>query len=205
MHGGTSLLASMLQKSPEADVLIEEKKLLTTPDKFIKADVAHLKQNRVLVNKICLPHYPAYTLEHMFNMYQNPGIVYIFRDFRDTVLSCLDRGGQGIHWGIFWCRQLCASYKYFKDTHPDKTMYVKYENLIREPGKELDKICTFLGCSYTPDMLNFDMVHPGFKKDYGNAICKDNAYKYKNDPRKELVESIFTQTKDVLREFGYET
>ena len=202
MHGGTSLIASMLTSGQQATVMIENRLLLTEEEHYIELDNQHKNLNRPLINKITIPLYPMHSLEQLKTVYGGK-FAFIFRHPIDAILSSLDRGGQGIHWGIYWNNWLIDIAFKHKQKYPDETYIFKYEDLIAEPEQTLIPLCDFLGMTYTDKMLEFEMVNHHFKKAYGNKLCRKNAYKFATDPRQQLVRKIYNQTAPHIVKAGY--
>lgn len=83
--------------------------------------------------------------------------VHIVRDPRDVSRSCIGMGwvGNVFYGSKYWMDPILR----WKDLEPRLAEHqkhqVKYEDLIRDPVRELTKICDFLGVSYDGSMLEY--------------------------------------------------
>lgn len=92
--------------------------------------------------------------------------VFIIRDGRSCVRSKMARAGLDLEAA---CRRwrYAAEVYHFMTRHP-RALCLRYEALLTDPEAELQKVCTFLGVSYAPEMLG-GTAHPRMNPDYRNA------------------------------------
>ena len=83
-------------------------------------------------------------------------IVHMLRDPRDRYASAMKRHGRDVH------RVAAATGRWLGSTRvgfrnrrrwPDRYTLVKYEDLVREPERNVQDLCAFLGEAYDPAML----------------------------------------------------
>ncbi len=59
--------------------------------------------------------------------------------------------------------------------HPDRSLKINYETLVEEPEENLEKICKFLGVSYSPTMINYSQrAEPGWNFGDPTGVFKEN-------------------------------
>lgn len=148
------------------------------------------------------------TLQYIF---QDAKLLHIVRDGRAVAASILP-----LNWGpntidkaaYFWLRNLSyglAAESYFS---PDSVKRVKYENLVAMPEETLQKICTFIGITYHPQMVfgsGFQL--PAYTQNQHALVGKRpdagriNAWEQKLTTREiEIFENI---AGDALQYLGY--
>jgi len=123
---------------------------------------ASLKDNFEIIIEKC----PATTfyIEEVGRHNPHGKFIYIYRNPVDNTFSRVRRDIHTIKWKYsvawWWC-SFHEKALAFKEKHPDKILFVKYENLISNPQTEVQKICDFMGINFESDML-----HPekNFKK-----------------------------------------
>ena len=84
--------------------------------------------------------------------------IHIVRDGRDVFLSLRRRGWRGrtpFQLGRYWrdcVRRADAAFRQLSDS---RRMTVRYEDLVLDTARQLQRICEFLGVSVTPSMVDF--------------------------------------------------
>ena len=83
--------------------------------------------------------------------------IFLARDGRDVVNSLLQRGWQG--WSLYqrslyWTNAILKMDK-FKNRNGQRSFWVNYEDLVRNPEEALRNICAFLNVNYAPAMLTY--------------------------------------------------
>ena len=105
------------------------------------------------------PVYVRYmpTLDQIFPSAQ---FVHMIRDGRDAALSARekwpDRRRYMDHYYLLknWVRNVDAGQKAGRDLGPDRYLEVRYERLVQDPQPVLEEICSFLGETFQPAMLD---------------------------------------------------
>lgn len=104
---------------------------------------------------------PAYVLhgERIDQLFPNAQFIHLYRDPRDVVASYLEQ-----YWGargslIGCARMIWNAYRHAdrlaERVGPRRFCTVKYEALVEDPGRELARLCEFLGEDYDPAMLRY--------------------------------------------------
>jgi hypothetical protein len=93
----------------------------------------------------------------LLRLWPEARFVYLVRDGRDVARSHVEMGWAGNVWAAasVWreterdWRRLCAG------VPASRRIEVRYEDLVREPRRELTRVCEFLGVRYSPEMLDY--------------------------------------------------
>ena len=92
----------------------------------------------------------------------------------------------------------------FNQKHPAVTCLVRYEDLIKNPEKELTSICSFLNLAFNPNMLDYQKdLHPFFKKAQKRLLSssKENQRKAKEHIANfEMQKKLIRPTQEVIEE-----
>lgn len=160
---------------------------------------------------------PSYTyhLKEIHAAYPDAIVIHIIRDPRDVVLSRIKS-----EWGRkmgFWYhvmeyrRAVQSSKKIGPLLFGSNYMELFYEDLIRQPQKELDSICGKLGVSYHPSMLDYhksagEIVcreEIQWKENVFKPIAKNNTQKWMKRLKRWQVLTIEGACADLMRRFDY--
>jgi hypothetical protein len=95
--------------------------------------------------------------DRLQELWPDARFIYLVRDGRDVARSHVEMGWAGNVWAAasVWraaeadWRRLCAR------VPAERRAEVRYEDLIREPQRELTRVCDFLGVAYSPAMLDY--------------------------------------------------
>lgn len=101
---------------------------------------------------------PAYLyhLPTLLRLFPDAQIIHIVRDGRDCVASI-----QSMSWWqtgkvgavTAWLQSMDLAHRAVERLRPDQFYEVRYERLVSEPRTELEALCSFLGESFSEDML----------------------------------------------------
>jgi len=96
-------------------------------------------------------------LDKISALFPDAKIIHIIRDPRDVARSCIDMGWAGnTYFGIDLWLETETSWDYFKSIfNKNNVMELFYEALISNPAEQLDKVCRFIGVSFSPEMLSY--------------------------------------------------
>lgn len=109
------------------------------------------------------PIYASY-IDLIHDIFPKAQFLHIIRDGRDAALSMLDKYEHDeFHVDIFfaarnWVRRICSAQSAGSRIGPSLYYELRYENLIDDPEGELRAICSFLGESYEPGMIEYHRV-----------------------------------------------
>jgi hypothetical protein len=100
------------------------------------------------------PHY-VHHIDQLIAVWPRARFVVLVRDGRDVALSLRRMPfGPNNAWAAsqWWARGIRAGMRAAQG-HPDAVLTVRYEDVAREPEREVPRICAFLGIAYDEDML----------------------------------------------------
>lgn len=95
--------------------------------------------------------------ERILELWPDARFIYLVRDGRDVARSLVASGRAGNVWAAasVWrdaergWRRLCA------ELPAERHIELRYEELVREPQRELSRVCSFLGVAYSPALLDY--------------------------------------------------
>ena len=95
--------------------------------------------------------------DRLLRIWPGARFVHVLRDGRDVARSCIGMGWAGNLWhgATRWieAEELWAALR--ARLEPARAHEVRYEDLIREPERELARLCEFLGTDFDPAMLDY--------------------------------------------------
>ena len=145
------------------------------------------------------------------NRFPEAKFVYLVRDPRDFALSYKKApGGPKVAWVAAqqWKseQQKCLM---FREAHPERTFTIRYEDLVRKPEVESEKLFAFLEIPFSAEMLNPDQssAETAAKSQYWDNLSKpimsDNTNKFLNELSKKEIQQIESVCNPVMQHFGY--
>ena len=132
----------------------------------------------------------AYCVEQFLSLYPDARVVHLVRDGRDVVCSLMGRSDSPYHAVSHWlynvsaCVALRGKRSYLE---------VRYEDLVSNPNRELERICSHIGVEFDSRMLanNSDgywkraahaNVHKSWQQDpFSGRISRASVGKYRTD------------------------
>lgn len=137
--------------------------------------------------------------------FPNSPILYLIRDPRDTVLSCVQVFDISIEKGArLWNDSFDMFARASKPVH-----LVQYEKLVEDPKTILKEICRYIGEEYDPGMFSFHEKLPAeyaqFEKKglLGKPISSASVGKFRNMPEED-IRNIEAWCEEGMRAMGYE-
>ncbi len=90
-------------------------------------------------------------------VYPHAKFVHLLRDPRDVARSSIGMGwASNVYFGVdHWIESERAIGRLRAQVSPDQILSVRYEDLLRDTERELERICGFIGVSYDPLMLSY--------------------------------------------------
>ena len=152
---------------------------------------------------------PGYTihLRRLSGIFPDAKFIHIIRDCKDQVSSMLN-----VDFEKPYIPSLAFRWRYFNNIaykfrkkYPGKIMFVKYEDLVKAPETEANRIFSFLGIPYRENILNFykekDIYEKAYSKEYIEKYHKElfqpisarriGAWKQNmNEKKIEMIEGI---------------
>jgi hypothetical protein len=107
------------------------------------------------------PHY-VHHVDRLLALWPDARVVVLVRDGRDVALSLRRLPfGPNNAWAAaqWWARGIRAGDR-AREAHPEAVLTVRYEDLARDPRREVPAICAFLGLRFADDMLALEKADP---------------------------------------------
>ena len=103
---------------------------------------------------------PGYLIEidRLRQVFPRAQFIHLIRDARDVSLSLWRKGWFGPHLRNatrHWAETTRTGIEQGRRLPPDCYHEVRYEDLVREPDKQLRSVCRFLELDYAPEMMQF--------------------------------------------------
>ena len=175
-RGGTSLLAGLLDAHPHLDMAFE-----WHAADYLMAELIDKKEDKLeyrlqmfeeacikLANESGLIWGNKITSEHIFSLYQLSGdswlqafnrkllrnrkLIYIVRDGRTCVRSKIQRTDQAYELARDRWKFSIELLKLFQQSY-SPMLWLKFEDLVRDPEMEMKKVCDFLEIDFKKKML----------------------------------------------------
>ena len=163
---------------------------------------------------------PIYTihLKRLSKIFPDAKFIHIIRDYKDQISSLLN-----VDFEKPYLPSLAFRWRYFnniaykfKEEHPEKIIFVKYEDLVKTPATEANSIFNFLDIPFDENILNFykekDIYEKAYTKEYIEKYHKElfqpitarriGTWKQKiSDKKIEMIEGIIGKA---IAKFGYQ-
>lgn len=144
----------------------------------------------------------------------HPFYLHLYRDGRDAALSFRKAIiGEKHFFNIAaqWADEQRKALEFTKKYAPNRTISVKYEDLLASPELELKKICSTLDTEYSPEALNYhssteaqSVAKAGeMWANVVKPVLKDNKEKFRSQMTEEDLLVFESVAGDVLKELGY--
>lgn len=152
--------------------------------------------------ELLLPHYP------------HARFVYQVRDPRDFLASCkrMSRFKYGSAEGALavWCADQRAALALADRLPAEQLFSGRYEVLIHEPERYLERLCEFLGLPFAEQMLDFHQTAAARRaaaheawRNLGKPIIRDNSGRYAATLEPAEVALVETHAHALMRRLGY--
>ncbi len=172
-RSGTSLLASMVDAHPQLTCGMEVATVHCLSGQVVRDSTsvsARLKcleracldeaklnvgvwGNKLTTEQIAFldeltPAEPAF-----FTQFSSQKIIYVLRDGRACVQSKINRKGKSVHDAIISWRRSLHMLDWLREHAAERTLEVRFEDLLLSPEDILTSVSQFLGVAYSPKML----------------------------------------------------
>lgn len=142
---------------------------------------------------------------------QDTKVVHIVRDIRDLMVS-VNRTGWVSDLDLYFPRFWCSNNLYLNAIYRNNTAnyaLIRYEDLVTNPQKEIERLCAFLNVAYEPCMLLPEKRHSRYKGQEAHSnlystISGRSVGKYKSIIDNTTLRNYETQAHEALITFGYE-
>ncbi|WP_181346817.1 sulfotransferase [Thalassobacillus sp. CUG 92003] len=154
----------------------------------------------------------TFSLKLINNVFKDSQFVHIIRDGRDVVNSYVKAGLYEDVQGAAerWNRSIHIAREFGEKVGPDRYHEVYYEDLVREPEREIKAICTFLNIDYTPEMLDntkgVQDLGDTYLSHHTNLhvpINENSIGKWRNELSAEQRASVQYHCQELLNKLGY--
>lgn len=143
-----------------------------------------------------------------------PYYIYLYRDGRDVALSFkkIMVGEKHTYYqAVQWKNDQEQSLKIAGDLGPDRVIPVAYEDLIAHPKTVLSRICSFLGISFRPQVLEYFKSQDSHEtarsgemwQNVTRPVISNNTQKYLKELSAEDVLIFESVAGDILTQLGY--
>lgn len=163
----------------------------------------------------CKSTFMVHHVEEILGHHRQPQFIHLVRDPRDVATSA--RKSIFSHYHPYfvaelWRREQSAGLAAARRLPASTWLTLRYEDLIREPKKEMRRVCKFLGESYSDKLLRYfegsaarqlsDLSRSW--ENVGRPILKDNSEKYKSELKPGEIALVEGVAGEVMSEFGYD-
>lgn len=162
---------------------------------------------------------PSYTrlIKEIFSIYPNSCIIHLIRDPRDVILSrsktVWGKNQKFISHLISYIDAFSRARDFGPDLFGKKYIEILYENLIRSPQRELQKICHVLGLNFHENMLRFHRKSSqivsdeerSWKQNVFEPIMPHNTQKWHQGLPRWKVIVIESVCRNQLEDMGYQS
>ena len=101
-------------------------------------------------------------------LFPDAKFIHLLRDPRDQIASM-----KSVDFELPWVTSLSYRWKYFnrkadkfRKKHPERILYLRYEDLVSRPKEEMQKIFSFLNIPYDESIFNFYETREAFEEKY---------------------------------------
>lgn len=162
----------------------------------------------------------SYVISHLkilLSLFPEAKIIHLTRDYRDHYLSMCKVDFEGNHLSLV-CYRWQYSFKQVRklmNDKPEQYYFLRYEELVQQPEKQVKAICNFLGITYHASMLEYYKIKDKVLSVYPEELVMKyhsnlfqpisaefiNKWKEKLTPKQiEMADAIVGKTAD---EAGY--
>lgn len=150
-------------------------------------------------------------LSFLGKIYPDAKFIHIVRDGRDTFLSLIKRKHHSASSAVLAAFEWRVKERLINRTlsqAPERTIQIRYEDLIRDPERQLRDICMFIGIAFEFQMLEFWKTSEEFiEKQHSNLIFKPidaaNAEKWRTGLSEDQILQYEFIAKELLAYYGY--
>ena len=142
---------------------------------------------------------------------QDTKVIHLVRDIRDLMVSVNRTGWVSdldLYFPRFWCNNNLYLNAIYRNNASNYAL-IRYEDLVTNPQKEIDRLCAFLNVAFEPGMLLPENRHSRYKgheahSNLYSTISGRSVGKYKSLLDNATLRNYETQAREALITFGYE-
>jgi hypothetical protein len=150
---------------------------------------------------------PTYTKNFslMNEIFSNAKFIHIIRDPRDCCLSAKKTWGKSIYRTAEVWRQWLQNARTNGSRSEQNYLEVLYEDLISTPEDTMRKICNFIPCQFTHEMIELTKPSENLGDTKGQAIIvKENMRKYVKELKPKEIKRIEEIVYPVMKQLPYQ-
>lgn len=147
-------------------------------------------------------------------IYPKSKFIHLIRDPRATVNSLINSNAHFSNC-LYASQRWNMDVKYgldLKEKHPKDVLEIRYSNLIKNPKKELVKICKFLGINYSRQMMKYDSTgskeySPYYRKIHRHLNKKPETKlidRWKKELSKREIELVESINQKLMKKLNFE-
>ncbi len=139
-------------------------------------------------------------LDRVAAIFPSSRFIHILRDPRDVARSCVEMGWAGnTYFGVEQWMDAEQSWDHLAHFFPaENVVCVRYEELISDPPRQLEKVCKFIGVRYSSKMLDYPS-HSTYSAPDSAAI-----YQWRKNMRERDATLVEIKAKALLLARNYE-
>jgi hypothetical protein len=151
--------------------------------------------------------------DQIFAWYPEARMICIYRDGRDTALSCRNMPWSITpvrHYGAVW-RQSAIAMLRCQSKWPENFLAIRYESLLAEPVETLNAVMKFAGVEFEPQQLDASLgtgIVPAWemsvKQNVFSEIDPSRAYAWKRTASSSQLRALNSIMRPYLAQLGYE-
>lgn len=157
---------------------------------------------------------PIYTfhLTHILKIFPHAMFIHMLRDGRDVVSSEVIRHGERIMTeGVYrWKKSIEITTKLQKKLPVNRFLEIRYEHLVQESEQTLRDVCSFIGITFNPIMLEYwrlpstvEHKYQSFHQNIGKPVFSTSVGKWRERLSQEQINYIMSNLEEPLRLKAY--
>lgn len=223
-HSGTTIMNKIISSHKNIyGVDYETEVFLKNPMYITITFLNQLNQQRLLSKKKWLcektPRH-VHFISKIYKLIKKPKIIVMVRDGRDVVAS-LNKRYNDFNKSVN--RWIDNNNTWLNSPYKNDFYVLRYEDFIKNPKEELEKICNYIGEEFDENMLNYkkDEInlpftidsmekinhkdHEALRKYQTNQQIYDGSKRYLKDLTKEQLDSLYANKEfmELMKKFNY--
>lgn len=150
---------------------------------------------------------PAYIrrIDLLLEHFPDARVIHIIRDVRDYCVSMRKAWNKDVRRAAFqWGKDVSAAHRICQD-NPQRCVETRYEDLLRSPEQEMQRLCRFLQIAFTDAMLKLGRPAENHGDAVGRVeIVRDNVSKFAVRLTRAEICGVEALAWDAMNLLGYE-
>jgi hypothetical protein len=146
-------------------------------------------------------------LNRIMRAFPRSRVLGIVRDPRDFVLSATKRGGHDTNWWVREYQAMIALFDELLTKYPDRVLVTRYEDLVDQPARTIERCCDFTGLKYSGRMLDPNRWSTKGPREYPahGVVKRSGRWRQASGAEMEAVELMSVACFPAATRFGYQT